>query len=234
MTRPGSDLTAVLDDPAFYAGDPFPHYARLRTEAPMAWHPEPGFWVASRHAEVMAVSRDPDLFCSAKGILTFEIGVDYGTPPTMMHTDPPDHTRYRKLVSTGFRPSIIRAFEPVVRRRVRDRLDLIEPGAAVDFTEVVAIPLAGRHAAGASHVTLTNGPAALVAPCGTTTSIPLTVTVPGARLLNTTPRLGFSSSRVPSAYSAATTIDACCPSNVNTPLTVTHVLADNTGRRSCR
>ena len=142
MTRPGSDLTAVLDDPAFYAGGPFPHYARLRTEAPMAWHPEPGFWVASRHAEVMAVSRDPDLFCSAKGILTFEIGVDYGTPPTMMHTDPPDHTRYRKLVSTGFRPSIIRAFEPVVRRRVRDRLDLIEPGAVVDFTEVVAIPLA--------------------------------------------------------------------------------------------
>ena len=137
MTRPGSDLTAVLDDPAFYAGGPFPHYARLRTEAPMAWHPEPGFWVASRHAEVMAVSRDPDLFCSAKGILTFEIGVDYGTPPTMMHTDPPDHTRYRKLVSTGFRPSIIRAFEPVVRRRVRDRLDLIEPGAVVDFNELV-------------------------------------------------------------------------------------------------
>ena len=37
--------------------------------------------------------RDPEAFCSGKGILTFEIGVEYPSPPTMMHTDPPDHTR---------------------------------------------------------------------------------------------------------------------------------------------
>ena len=142
MTRPGTDLTAVLEDPAFYAGDPFPHYRRLRTEAPLAWHAEHGYWVASRHADVMEVSRDPERFCSGKGILYFEIGVDYGTPPTMMHTDPPDHTRYRKLVSPGFRPSIIKAFEPTVRRRVRTLLDRVAPGEVIDFTDAVAIPLA--------------------------------------------------------------------------------------------
>ncbi len=142
MTRPGTDLTAVLEDPTFYVGDPFPHYARLRREAPMAWHAEHGYWVASRHHEVMEVSRDPDLFCSAKGILYFEIGVDYGTPPTMMHTDPPEHTRYRKLVSPGFRPSIIKAYEPIVRERVTALLDRIAPGEPIDFTAAVAIPLA--------------------------------------------------------------------------------------------
>jgi cytochrome P450 len=142
MTRPGTDLTSVLEDPAFYAGDPFPHYARLRAEAPMAWHADHGYWVASRHADVMTVSRDPELFCSAKGILYFEIGIDYGTPPTMMHTDPPEHTRYRKLVSPGFRPSIIKAYEPIVRRRVTALLDRIVPGEVVDFTAAVAIPLA--------------------------------------------------------------------------------------------
>jgi cytochrome P450 len=142
MTRPGVALTAVLEDPAFYAGDPFPHYARLRADAPMAWHEAHGYWVASRHAEVMEVSRDPELFCSRQGILSMEIGVDYGTPPTMMHTDPPDHTRYRKLVSPGFRPSIIKAFEPIVRERVRALLDPIVSGVDFDFTKLVAIPLA--------------------------------------------------------------------------------------------
>ncbi len=142
MERPGTHLTAVLENPDFYTPERYAHYATMRAEAPMAWHQGHRYWVATRHAEVMEVSRDPELFCSAKGILYFEIGVDYGTPPTMMHTDPPDHTRYRKLVSPGFRPSIIKAFEPRIRKRVRELLDGIEVGTDIDFTKAVSIPLA--------------------------------------------------------------------------------------------
>ncbi len=65
-----------------------------------------GFWVASRHEDVVTVSRDPETFCSGKGIMVFEIGTEYPTPPTMMHTDPPEHNRYRGLVQPGFRPKI--------------------------------------------------------------------------------------------------------------------------------
>ena len=60
------DLTSPLVDPDFYAGDPFPLYARLRAEAPVTRNDRLGFWVASRHAEVVAISRDPDTFCRAK------------------------------------------------------------------------------------------------------------------------------------------------------------------------
>ena len=100
------DLTAPLLDPEFYAGDPFPLYARLRAEAPVARNQSLGFWVVSRHADVVAVSRDPDTFCSAKGIMVFEIGAEYPTPPTMMHTDPPDHTRYRGAGPAGVPPHL--------------------------------------------------------------------------------------------------------------------------------
>ena len=62
----------------------------------------------------------PRAFCSGKGILTFEIGVEYPSPPTMMHTDPPDHTRYRKLVQPGFAPSRMRALA-TTRARPRRR-----------------------------------------------------------------------------------------------------------------
>lgn len=134
------ELWAPIDDPAFYAADPFPHYARLRREAPVVWNRNREYWIVSRHADVVHVSRDPATFCSGKGILTMEIGVTYPFPPTMMHTDPPVHSRYRKLVQPGFAPSLVRALETTVRERARELVAKLEPGVAVDFTEVVAIP----------------------------------------------------------------------------------------------
>ena len=41
--------------------------------------------------------------------------MDYATPPTMMHTDPPAHTRYRRLVQPGFKPTAVRALGAEVR-----------------------------------------------------------------------------------------------------------------------
>ena len=134
-------LTDLLLDPAIYAGDPFPLYARLRAEAPVARNETVGLWMVSRHDEVVAVSRDPGTFCSAKGIMTFEIGSAYPSPPTMMHTDPPDHTRYRTLVQPGFRPSYMRALEPGIRARARALVDRIEPGVPVDVVSDLAVPL---------------------------------------------------------------------------------------------
>src|SRR6476661_9732816 len=138
--RPGQALAATLEEPGFYAGDPFPHYARLRREAPVAWNAELGYWAVAKHADVVAISKDPELFCSGKGILTFEIGVEYPTPPTMMHTDPPEHTRYRKLVQPGFAPSVIRALEPAVRERARGLVAALDPGEPVDFVPAVSVP----------------------------------------------------------------------------------------------
>jgi cytochrome P450 len=133
-------LTDPLVDDEFYAGDPFPQYARLRSEAPVAWNATKGFWAVSRWDEVMAVSTDPKTFCSGRGILVMEIGASYDTPPTMMHTDPPEHTVYRKLAQPGFAPGRMRALEGDVRRRAKLLVDEIEPGRQVDFVEAVAVP----------------------------------------------------------------------------------------------
>jgi cytochrome P450 len=133
-------LTDPLIEDAFYAGDPFPQYARLRDEAPVAWNDTKGFWAVSRWDDVMAVSTDPETFCSGRGILVMEIGASYDSPPTMMHTDPPEHTVYRKLVQPGFAPGRMRALEADVRRRAKPLVDEIEPGRPVDFVEAVAVP----------------------------------------------------------------------------------------------
>jgi cholest-4-en-3-one 26-monooxygenase len=133
-------LTDPLIEDSFYAGDAFPQYARLRDEAPVAWNDTKGFWAVSRWDDVMAVSTDPETFCSGRGILVMEIGASYDSPPTMMHTDPPEHTVYRKLVQPGFAPGRMRALEADVRRRAKLLVDEIEAGRAVDFVETVAVP----------------------------------------------------------------------------------------------
>jgi len=133
-------LTDPLIEDSFYAGDAFPQYARLRDEAPVAWNDTKGFWTVSRWDDVMAVSTDPETFCSGRGILVMEIGASYDSPPTMMHTDPPEHTVYRKLVQPGFAPGRMRALEADVRRRAKLLVDEIEAGTAVDFVETVAVP----------------------------------------------------------------------------------------------
>jgi cytochrome P450 len=138
--RSHEPLTDPLVEDLFYAGDPFPQYARLRDEAPVAWNATNGFWAVSRWDDVMAVSTDPQTFCSGRGILVMEIGAHYDTPPTMMHTDPPEHTVYRKLVQPGFAPGRMRALDDDVRRRAKPLVDRIEPGETVDFVDTVSVP----------------------------------------------------------------------------------------------
>lgn len=133
-------LTDPLVDDSFYVGDPFPQYRRLRDEAPVAWNADRGFWAVTRWDDVMAVSTDPQTFCSGRGILVMEIGATYDSPPTMMHTDPPEHTVYRKLVQPGFAPGRMRALEDDVRTRAKLLLDELEPGRPADFVETVAVP----------------------------------------------------------------------------------------------
>jgi len=138
--RPGEALAAGLTDPSVYAGDPFPLYARLRAEAPVAWNADHGFWAVTCHPEVQRVGVDPQTFCSGRGILVQEIGTDFAAPPTMMHTDPPAHTRYRRLVQPGFKPSVIRGLEDTVRDHGRALVDAIEPGEPVDLLPALTVP----------------------------------------------------------------------------------------------
>ena len=99
----------------------------------------------ARHADVSEASADPGRFCSAQGILVEEIGVTYDSPPTMMHADPPEHTRYRKLVRPGFTNIVVRQLEPFVRERTDLLLDALAAaaadGAVVDVTAALAVPL---------------------------------------------------------------------------------------------
>ena len=139
--RPGEALAARLTDPELYLTDPHPLYARLRAEAPVAWNAELGFWALARHGDVNRVENDPATFCAGRGILVEEIGTTYASPPTMMHSDPPVHTRYRRLVQPGFKPTVVRALEPVIRARTKALVARLAPGEPLDVVALLSLPL---------------------------------------------------------------------------------------------
>jgi cytochrome P450 len=140
MTTTEAALVAQVLDEGFLAGDPFPALARLRADAPVARHDATGAWVLSRHADVTAASRDPATFCSGRGILLMEIGAEYDSPPTMMHTDPPAHTRYRRLVQPAFAPSVMRALDAAITARARAAVAALPAGEPVDVVAELAVP----------------------------------------------------------------------------------------------
>jgi cytochrome P450 len=97
-----------LTDLDLWARDvPYPEFARLRRETPVAWHddapPSSGFWSVLCYKDIVAASRDVGTFSSARGI-SFEEPTDEDMVArrTIIDTDPPEHTKLRKIVSGSF------------------------------------------------------------------------------------------------------------------------------------
>lgn len=132
----------------FYLDDPHASFRRLRAEDPLHWHPDGPYWCATRHAEVIEISRRPRTFSSAHGTQLFEIRDRLAgkqsmleNAPAIIRMDPPVHNRHRKLVIGAFTPRMIAALEPRVRELARESAARIRAGEPFDFIEEVAVPL---------------------------------------------------------------------------------------------
>jgi cytochrome P450 len=127
-----------LNDPEFYASDPFGTYRMLRQESPVYWCPAGGFYALTRHEDVLAVSRDPATFRSGEGIAMRggEMMVPGGV--TLISTDPPRHASQRRFINRSFTKGAVSRLEPHVRDIVREALDAVPPSEPFDFVEAVA------------------------------------------------------------------------------------------------
>jgi linalool 8-monooxygenase len=133
-----------------------PHeiFARLRREDPLYWNPEsdgPGFWSVTRYDDIVAVSKDPERFSSARehgghrmfDERTFGIGAGGAalTEAPMISMDPPAHVLYRRMVTPGFTPTRIRALHDQVKSRTCTILDRLAGRAECEFVSEVAAEL---------------------------------------------------------------------------------------------
>lgn len=130
-----------LADPAFHAGDPFEVYRALRAAPRLHRHEAPAFWAVTRHEDVVAVSRDPDTFCSSRGTLLSDLERPIIPRQSILYIDPPEHAKYRKLVQPAFSPGRLRALETWIRRTTCELLDALEDRSSVELVSAFAAEL---------------------------------------------------------------------------------------------
>lgn len=144
MNRPTID---VYDAAQYRTGVPYDKYAALRASAPVSWQHEPdgpGYWAVVRHADVAWVSKRPATFSSQKGGINIPDASEEDLEVAsliMITMDPPQHAKYRKLVSAGFTPRMLRSLEAPIRSAVGLILDAVAEHDTVDFVEAIAARL---------------------------------------------------------------------------------------------
>ncbi|MFL5953327.1 MAG: cytochrome P450 [Gaiellaceae bacterium] len=153
MTRTATqhEIDDELTSLAFFS-NPYPTYERLREEAPVHWCESWGQWVVTRFEDVLAVNRDPARFSSAGWERKFISSLPpelqelphmqrhYGTKVLSM-TDPPEHTRLRRLVVRSFTPRVLEALRPGIESLVHELLDDMRGKTTVDAIADFAYPL---------------------------------------------------------------------------------------------
>jgi cytochrome P450 len=119
--------------------DPYPLFARARREVPVFRHQ--GLPVSSvfRHADVLAILRDPQTWSSE---FPPPPGFDADDlPRSMLIVNPPEHTRLRGLVSQAFTPRRVKQLVPRIEAIAHELLDDALEKRTVDLVEALTYPL---------------------------------------------------------------------------------------------
>ena len=146
----GPDDADITDPDAYVTGVPHATFLRLRDHDPVSWWAEhdggKGFWAVTRYADLLHVSRNVGTFSSAQGITLEEMDVDdFEARRNMLEYDPPQHTRYRRLVSKPFSRREVYAYENGIRLLARAVVnEALAVGAQFDFVERIAKQLPMR------------------------------------------------------------------------------------------
>lgn len=131
-----SDITATqLDD------DPHPIHARLRVEAPLAWVPSVGMYVASGYEVIRAISTDPKTWeglISPSGLRTHGAG-------TVLNANGQEHTKLRAMMDPYLRPTAVDEYVgDLVRPYARRLLEQIEDEGEADLQAEYFVPVSVR------------------------------------------------------------------------------------------
>ena len=121
---------------------PFFEEPDMSEASPLAPPPGPGYRAITRHADVVEISRHPEIYGSGQGAVSIP-----DLPPEMVEyfagmisTDNPRHARLRRIVSAAFNPRRIKSIEDSIEE-VADRVIARASGlGACDFATEIAAP----------------------------------------------------------------------------------------------
>jgi cytochrome P450 len=139
-----SSRIELYDPDVYVRGVPHAAMQWLRDHDPVHWHAHPdggGFWLISRHADVVAVSRDHRTFSAERGfVMLDELPPDIlaQTRNQLLGMDPPRHGPIRRVVIERFTQRMLEQLEPQVRAITRGIFDAASAQSECDFVYDVA------------------------------------------------------------------------------------------------
>lgn len=142
---------AYADFCAQRLGDPYPLFARLRTEDPIHWCAPMKMWLVTRYDDVHEGLRETErLSNSRESMYTDPLRPENRARARplvehlghwLLNVDAPHHTRLRRLVNVAFTPRMLRAVTPRIEQTVATLLDDVCASPEVDLIERFCLPL---------------------------------------------------------------------------------------------
>lgn len=133
-----------------HLADPYPLWRLAQRQAPVFYVEKAGFWAVTGYREVLEVARDPETF-SSRDSLNFRPvpeGLRHDLPngfpqafPSLINSDPPEHSRIRKIANRTLTPRHVTALEPSIRRIAESLIDDFASDRTVDIIARFAVPL---------------------------------------------------------------------------------------------
>jgi 6-deoxyerythronolide B hydroxylase len=143
VTRASNDFYFNPIDPSF-RDNPYPHYPALRTGPPRKFNVFIPTTLVARYDNCIAVLRDYEHFSSQPPPALKQLRAEFGPfagATTMLDSDPPVHTRLRRLVGRAFTSRRIKDIEPRIRVITDELLDRIAEAGSFDLMANFAGPL---------------------------------------------------------------------------------------------
>jgi cholest-4-en-3-one 26-monooxygenase len=145
------DLSTIdVISPLHYERNGYPHaeWRYLRRHAPVCFldgrpNVDP-FWAITKHADVIELSKQPELFQNAPLLAVFTNDFPPPEEPPARHLlnmDPPEHGKYRRVASKQFTPRTVGALAPHVADMTRAVLDRAAEKEEGDFVRDVSAPV---------------------------------------------------------------------------------------------
>ncbi len=144
------DASLVSED---FIRDPYATLDLLRETDPVHWSESIGGWILTRYDDVLVTFMDVASYSnegrlgraaaylppeSRSKLSAFE---DHYRTKGLLHSDPPDHTRLRKLVQKVFSPRAIEAMRPRIQEIVDGLIDQVQEAGHMEVIEDLAFAL---------------------------------------------------------------------------------------------
>jgi cytochrome P450 len=166
--RKAADIDAALVSPDFVR-DPYAVLDVLRERDAVHWSGSLGAWVLTRYDDIVTTFKDVGTFTNEGRLARAaaylpeprselaEFEAHYKTKG-LLHSDPPDHTRMRRVVASGFAPRVIDRMRPRIQQIVDRLIDHVELRSHLDVIQDLAFPLPATVLADMMGVSVDKGP----------------------------------------------------------------------------